>query len=429
MKTTTKESTKIKILKTAFSFYKKPCLTHVSLGDIAKKAGISKAAIFKHFRNKEELLSQMEDHFFSVVADFILSTYKNLADAIWAKDVSIYRIILRNSVKTFFENPEYLFYMLSLLAYAPKGNYYLGEKLNHKLEERGLSLCLIGSSLGVNYSTEQSQIFDISKHTAISYAFASTFFFLSYHILNSENTEMPDQKEVLCTFLADLLDFGFYKPENRISTERMKEIEKSAVIDFSKIPEPNPFFKALASIVNTCGLPGVTIERLAKELGMAKSSLYTYSSSKNEFIFNLLREELTSMISVLNQVCKNFKNNVELSYAFIYTATQYFLNRKDVLVTFQWIRMTGRIFPDTKNLAENIIQNLDDDADSFGLQENDTSSFKMQKETFYSWLSAVASSFVLQKNNHNLSDEQIFEIIRICFSYIQSGLTNCNSNK
>ena len=209
----------------------------------------------------------------------------------------------------------------------------------------------------------------------------------------------------------------------------MKEIEKSAVIDFSKIPEPNPFFKALASIVNTCGLPGVTIERLAKELGMAKSSLYTYSSSKNEFIFNLLREELTSMISVLNQVCKNFKNNVELSYAFIYTATQYFLNRKDVLVTFQWIRMTGRIFPDTKNLAENIIQNLDDDADSFGLQENDTSSFKMQKETFYSWLSAVASSFVLQKNNHNLSDEQIFEIIRICFSYIQSGLTNCNSNK
>ena len=72
MKTTTKESTKIKILKTAFSFYKKPCLTHVSLGDIAKKAGISKAAIFKHFRNKEELLTQMEDHFFSVVADFYL---------------------------------------------------------------------------------------------------------------------------------------------------------------------------------------------------------------------------------------------------------------------------------------------------------------------------------------------------------------------
>ena len=46
---------------------------------------------------------------------------------------------------------------------------------------------------------------------------------------------------------------------------------------------------ALASVVSEYGTAGITIERLAKKLRLAKSSLYSRYKSKNEMVESLIK--------------------------------------------------------------------------------------------------------------------------------------------
>ena len=56
-------NTKEKIIQTAFSLFEKPRLKEISLSEIAANVGISKTAIFRHFKNKEELFDSLFERF------------------------------------------------------------------------------------------------------------------------------------------------------------------------------------------------------------------------------------------------------------------------------------------------------------------------------------------------------------------------------
>ena len=63
------ENTKEKILECAFELFKKPRFSDISLSEIAAKVGISKTAIFRHYKNKNELLETMRQRFFVALAE------------------------------------------------------------------------------------------------------------------------------------------------------------------------------------------------------------------------------------------------------------------------------------------------------------------------------------------------------------------------
>ena len=72
--------TRDKIIDAAFSFYRKPVFTNISLSQIAQKVGISKAAIFKHFPRKESIRQAMNARMFDGIAEVVrrmLECYQN----------------------------------------------------------------------------------------------------------------------------------------------------------------------------------------------------------------------------------------------------------------------------------------------------------------------------------------------------------------
>ena len=73
-------STRDKIIDAAFSFYRKPVFTNISLSQIAQKVGISKAAIFKHFPSKASLKQALFERMFDGIAEVMrrmLGCYRN----------------------------------------------------------------------------------------------------------------------------------------------------------------------------------------------------------------------------------------------------------------------------------------------------------------------------------------------------------------
>ncbi|QTQ14940.1 TetR/AcrR family transcriptional regulator [Treponema parvum] len=432
-----RQSAKERILDIAFSFFKTPLYEQVSLNDIAKKAGISKAAIFRHFKNKADLVCAMQNRFFNDVADYIISIKQDLTAAIWSKDVSLYRIVLRNTVKTYFEYPEYLFYMLSHSAVSIKDYREQTLLLSKKLEEKGLSLKMLGGMFGVNYSPENFSVFNLKNYAAISYAFISVAYFLILSLSGQKKSSASDQAESGCLekyvlqepafdseTIADLLDFGIYSPQRYLSYERMKELDEKAHIDLSKIPPANKIFCALSQVIDKYGFPGVTVKRLADTLNMAKSSLYSYFDSKKTLIHKLLTEEIYLMISSLDEVCGEITDSTELAYVFFRALTEYFLARQDILTVFRWTRMSGSIIPEQYEHEDFSLQNFKLSADVDEAEQLDKLPFKMTRRIFFTWISVVSSSIVMRKNIHNLSDENCYEIVKLCFDFMQRGLTS-----
>lgn len=79
-----KKTTKDLILEKAFSFYDRPHYNNFSMSDLAKRAGITKPAIYRHFSSKSELLKEMQDYFFKSLSEHLLEDSDNLHDGVYS---------------------------------------------------------------------------------------------------------------------------------------------------------------------------------------------------------------------------------------------------------------------------------------------------------------------------------------------------------
>lgn len=415
------KSTKDRILDAAFSFFLAPRFAPISLSDIAKKTGISKAAIFRHFKNKNALFTAMQDIFVSRAVDYISSVITSLEHADWEKDISLYRIVLRNAITVFFKKPEFLFYMMFLEASSNKIKTNLQNSLENEIKQRGMSLELLHTVIGIKINNGKHETFDIKRQCSFVYCVATICFFSLYYF-SPKNTE-PEEKKIFTEKIADLIDYGIKNPEHQISAQRMKEINKMCTIEPSSIPPLDPIFKALSNVVEEYGFPGVTVERIATKLGMAKSSLYTYFDTKNGLISNLLHKEMNFMVQNIIKTTSVFSNQTEIIYAFLRVITNFFLIRPEVLTVFKWTRMTGTIISDRFECGPEI-PNLSLKSAEHQTNQFDLISLKITQETFFTWLSVISSSLSTQMRQCNWTTDNYYDAIEICFNFIQKGLTN-----
>ena len=91
----------------------------------------------------------------------------------------------------------------------------------------------------------------------------------------------------------------------------------------------------------------MTVEAIAQELGMAKSSLYTWFSNKSEMIITLIRNEMGSMISFVNRNLSFVNEPQEKIYVLLKTCLEYLIARPETLDVFKWIQLQNiKIFPE-----------------------------------------------------------------------------------
>ena len=174
------ESTKERIINAAFSFYKVPNFERVSLSQIAGRVGISKAAIFKHFKNKEALTQEMNNRIFeSLIQVFepmtVLYNQDRPGEAI------------SYIVKFLITHREYLVYLLSMSIMFNE-NFVVNE-----LRNRGV------------------EIFD--NVFAVLLSAIGTCFLIYYIFRASDNVIASDYIRIVNYYLKDVKDlYGYLFP-------------------------------------------------------------------------------------------------------------------------------------------------------------------------------------------------------------------------
>ena len=197
-------STRDRIIDAAFSFYRNPVFTNISLSQIAQKVGISKAAIFKHFSNKEALGQALFERMFDGIAEAIrrmIECYKN------GKRVEA----MSEAIDFLINHREYVMYFQSRQCIADEA------ALVHELRKRGVAV-------PDSFFRADGSLKDIDLYVTSIYVGTTIFIFalLRFQALDTNAPNIADSAD-FADKLAALIENGIGK--NIPEKERLAQLD------------------------------------------------------------------------------------------------------------------------------------------------------------------------------------------------------------
>ena len=303
-------STRDRIIDAAFSFYRNPVFTNISLSQIAQKVGISKAAIFKHFSNKEALGQALFERMFDGIAEAIrrmIECYKN------GKRVEA----MSEAIDFLVNHREYVMYFQSRQCIADEAT------LVHELRKRGVAV-------PDSFFRADGSLKDIDLYVTSIYVGTTIFIFalLRFQALDTNAPNIADSAD-FADKLAALIENGIGK--NIPEKERLAQLDARFKSVMQKKAPLTDELLAFASVVSEYGAAGITIERVAKKLRLAKSSLYSRYKNKSEMIESLIKNEVIRMHGMIAENIEGLTTGEECTYAVLRTELLYFIKYPEIV--------------------------------------------------------------------------------------------------
>ncbi|RPJ08270.1 MAG: TetR/AcrR family transcriptional regulator [Spirochaetaceae bacterium] len=336
-----KQELKDRILTIAFTEWAKTNFMKMSLSLVTAKLGVTKPALYRHFRNKDDLLDAMQQRFsldVSTAVDAFVSNAgrEKSAENNFARGIRAY---FRFLFDFFTQKPYYcsffLFYFLKkaaqehgqglLMRYPalidffrkilglpqPKNGNFRIERLARFINLTGffwiLRLYKGGRKKDCNHES-----LDFSRRITEKEISAE----MEQAIVFCINGYFPDLSE-------NAVDYGI--------------VEEKAWIGREEMLEPDRIFSAVESVVSEMGWAEASVERIAERIGINKSSLYFYFRNKDEMLLETIRREQEQMLKLVQQRVSMFEGSVERLYAFFVAVVSNIGNNPTLLTVLHWM--------------------------------------------------------------------------------------------
>lgn len=398
VRNSSRPGTRERIVEAAFSFYGDFVFEKVSLSRIADRVGISKPAIFKHFKKKDALLEEMDERVFSHLTtvlqdmDPILRAGR-LGDAL--------SLIIGQLAR----NREETFYLFSTLP---------GIKIDSvlmRLRERGVRLF-------DDVFAPDGSVKDKDRYLLTVFTSSTFLYFLLLWFSSSKGDECGD---------ASL----FIEKLNSFIQEGLEGLE--CLSDFGKIDEAcdrgmsaarpvNRAFTALVSVIGKKGLQGVTVEAIAGELGLAKSSLYSSFRSKDDMLASLVSEELSSLYATVLESVRGLEGYGGRIYAIMRTCMLYFIARPGILSIFKGIVLSGMHPLLAKGACGPELEALESMPPLVPALP-DLGIRKFDGNLLLSWFFSLPAMLYLHCQGQGWDDEEMLLAVRVMYGFLSSGIS------
>lgn len=398
-------NTKERIISSAFLMYRRMLFKEVSLSDIARSSEITKTAIFRHFKNKAELFSTMNERFFEA--------FEILAEKIASENGKGTFAATYNSINYVFEfdkqHPGYIeYYTHALLC---------NEKMTARLYEiltRNKIPFFKKNSLDDKKNWLCEQILPLYIEITILYFWA-------------EVTRASEEKEIIGDMggadfrmqIAKIIFDGLGRKKDLISVEKRKELDALCKMKFGKNEKTDRFFDAFLKAIQKNSGMNVTVEKIANELGMAKSSMYTFFSGKTDYMKDMLRQEMEFFAEVLQEKCAFAENFDEMFYILLCSEVNYFSEHPQLILmhafsTYHDMGAYDKVF--YKSVFSFLSENPPPDF---------TLGFGDAKDIFIKWVSVLAITFLFIGKHRNFPPEWRDFFVSTVYEFIECGTKSC----
>lgn len=404
------QSTKEKILIATINASVKKIRNPYSLCNIAKDVGISKPAIFKYFCCKDSLIKAATSKAFDDIAAIYIQI-KNQYDSDTAKIIQYFSLWL-------LKNPSHLSFIF---------NQFMMEKdfSNIVVTE----LCSRGVELKKDFLSPEG-----IKEVYVIFSVVTLMSCLLNHYKNESAEISEKQYEDFALGISNCICYGVKKQSDNIEIDynSLDEIYKQRKQEFyehlknteseqdtNQNKNEERFFYALTEVVKKHSFSGVTIEQLAEEAGLAKSSLYTWFKNKDDLLKKVILGKFLQLKDLIEHNIKSFENVVEKSYVILKTETDWLLENISVLPVATWLNFSGN---GTTNVGEILISNSNwvsklFSVEALGLVDSDLPAI---------WLTCLPVPMVLEGNCKGYTHQFLLNSVKQIHSMLWNGILNIN---
>ncbi len=310
------------ILEAAFKAWGQDAYRTMSLSDVAARLGVTKPALYRHFKSKDELLNAMTKDFFD---RFIVRLHTLMAEAYTPGPDTVTLLDLVEGFADYYaRNKEDLIFTFVRL---------LGMPDPEKLVRQELSARGIAAPAHTGIHDERTA----RLHFALSTCFFSVAVF---HAERGDAAAAPTEREIARavsdarSFAAHGLDFS---PDS-LGALDYSALERTARLEACETAPGNGLLPAIAAAVAEAGPWNASMELVARRSGLSKSGLYAHYRSREEMLQHLFLSEFERISAVMADRAGRSERPTERLYLAMAASAHYLSERQDVLVALDWIR-------------------------------------------------------------------------------------------
>jgi len=319
--------TKDEIINAAFKVWGCNYYRKTSLSQLAGELKVSKPALYRHFINKQDLSAAMTERFLNEFAVSIKDDLKKAKEM--EPDEGILTII--GSISRYFGQNVFAL-IFSIMSFYDRN--VDKSFISQQLKERGADMAVLQEIILKKYPAETSIIRLIFN--------SLTFFMSAFHKKNNSMKNPPSQEDIekvnitICGIIKHGLGFFDQKSKNKATLD-FEKLEKF-VSEMTLNAQAEPFFKAVAEAVAEAGPWDVSMDMVAKKIGMSKSSLYGHFKSRKDMLRRLFITEFKRIIEFAKQGIALSSDPAEQLYLGLFSISVYLQERQEILIAMDWIR-------------------------------------------------------------------------------------------
>ncbi|MDR2398816.1 MAG: TetR/AcrR family transcriptional regulator, partial [Spirochaetaceae bacterium] len=319
--------TKTDIIITAFRVWGSCLYQTTSLSAIAKTLGVSKAALYRHFKSKQALIEAMHERFFDDFAAFIT---ERCPKPVSEDEGEQFSAMLRIGAEYYVRNREAFIFSLIFL--------YSNQRLSYmirSLQERGLDMELFRRAV------------EAEEHypPAAQLVMATLTFCVAYFHRYACPGEAAPADEAVRRFIDRverkvfyglgipqvLRETDFEVLESRFAAQAKEE----AGLDKD---DKKCLLKAIAAVVAEKGPWKASMGMVAERSGLSKSALYFHFKNREDMIQHIFTREFKDLLQYAQGASTLSSRPLARLYLVILATVNYLRIHPEILKALDWMR-------------------------------------------------------------------------------------------
>jgi AcrR family transcriptional regulator len=325
---TEKTMTRNDIINAAFEVWGQGLYKTTSLSRLVKALGVSKAALYRHFPDKNALFEAMNNSFYDDYAGALKPEFEKAAAT---NDPRGKLLIMTRAITRYFAGnfPFFIFSLFTLNKINKPGlqlNRFLEE-----MEKRGVMFPFFSKE---DLPLPKSQYPSVVFLSSVTGLFGAKLF---YKKCRSSEVPLTEEELELCVnSTVEKVWHGLCFDRKLIDEVPFEKLENLAV---SEYPESDPLLKAVAEAVAEAGPWSASMETVARLSGLSKSGLYAHFKNKRDMLSRLFMTEF-ERIAGIGVACSGLSPRwEERLYLVIFSITAYLKSRPEILAAMDWVRI------------------------------------------------------------------------------------------
>ncbi|AEJ18357.1 TetR/AcrR family transcriptional regulator [Gracilinema caldarium] len=324
--------TKQDIITAAFVVWGRSFYSNMSLTDVAAYLGVTKPALYRHFANKEALLSALYTDFFDRFAFYLEPNLPFLLQSEETEKVLGVARIMTN----YFINHKYDFiFFLNLVL----GQEKPGRAFRQELKQRGLLFW------DIEPDSAKKGSFSLIRIVSVTMVFSIALFHFKLMHVSDEITVGGSHGSVQAVL--DLIEHGLCEIDASSRLPDFAGLDESFTRLFEALNQydlqnhtaSGQILKALANTIAELGPWKASMNLVAKKAGLAKSSLYSHFLSKEEMLRQLFLNEFEILANHMEKVVALCSDPLSKLYLTMRIVVAYLRNHQDILRVLDWVRL------------------------------------------------------------------------------------------